>query len=365
MNTVHKTLRLQHHRHTGKLLQHKHTSYHGLAIILGLAGLMIVGLNVLAKVTADDLAVYARVPAPIPTSAAVITSPANGSQLKTSSVNVLGTCPSINPHVIITIVNNGRNVGSAACGGDNTFALPITLDLGSNVLVARSTTITGDDGPDSQPITVTYSRSSGSGGTVSPPVGSPGQVGALQITTDQSFVVYGPAQDAVLNGTISGGTAPYHVHIDWGDGGTSDYTANTTVQVFRHHYRRTGTYDITMTITDSDGMVLVQHFAAVTPYVPPVGSGNTSSANSVVGRLFGAISRQLGGTRMVAFYGTYFALLAIFGIFFVRRHPFAYAKIPPSRYPVAAKKRRPNQKPTTKRLYVAAKKRRHKDKDGR
>jgi len=155
MHVLHQKLHLQHHRHTGRLLHHKHTSYRSLAIVIGLAGLTIVGTSILARATADSLYVYARIAAPIPDDPAIITHPPDNTVTDKADLTLDGSCPVVTPQVVIASVDNGAETGSVPCDSSNNFSLRFTLQAGRNTLVARSYTITGDTGPDSAPVTVT------------------------------------------------------------------------------------------------------------------------------------------------------------------------------------------------------------------
>jgi hypothetical protein len=269
--------------------------------------------------------VYARIAAPIPTTAAVITSPTDGTDVTHSGLTVSGTCPVITPRVIIAISDNGTEVGSVACGSDNTFSIPITLTPGQHTLIAETYTITDDTGPDSAPITITYTpppvahQSVVTTTTIQSSGSQAAGVAPLTLTIDEPFIVFGPAKDAIWLGSIGGGTTPYQINIDWGDGTTRNYTITSSGQQhFVHHYRSMQPHDITFHVTDAGKQEITRHYAAVTPYVSPV-----------AGNLFAGTSQSpFGGSGLFGLYGAYLLLLAIFGGLWVRAHPFAYAKAP-------------------------------------
>ncbi|HSX31255.1 MAG TPA: hypothetical protein VLE99_05035 [Candidatus Saccharimonadales bacterium] len=321
MRKIHQKLHLQHHRHTGHLLRHKHTSYRGLALVIGLAGAAVIGVSAMARVTADSLYVYARIPAPIPTDAASITDPKDGTSTHDASITVSGACPVITPSVIVAILDNDSEAGSVACDSDNNFQIALTLLPGKNVLVARTYTITGDSGPDSGSVTITYiaplpPRPLGTAdGTNS---GGPTRnVPPLILAIDRPFITFGPARDAVWSGSITGGIAPYQVHVDWGDGSTTKADQPQPGSTsFRHHYHAMQPYDITIRATDTSGQVVVRHYAAVTPYQSPAIGLFTSNGPTL-----------WNGRGMFGVYGAYLVLLALFGWLWVRAHPFAYATV--------------------------------------
>lgn len=348
-NKLHRALHLQHHRHTGKLLHHTHTSFRSLAIVLVLAGACMIGLNILNRATAAELSVYASNPAPIPTDPAVITSPEDGTVLTKSATVVSGTCPVITPRVIVAILNNGQQTASVACDSDNKFSVTIVVEPGQHTLVARTYTITGDTGPDSAPVTFIYTTPPAIKSSDAAAVEAEEKGGEpLAITIDTPFITFGPAKDAIWSGTITGGTLPYKVHIDWDDGSSSNYAISKSgPQQFVHHYTSMQPHLITLRVTDADGRGLVRSYAAVTPYVAPAIGDIVPTSPKLPFR----------GSLPLAIYGLYLLILALFGFLWIRLHAvFAFAHVPsksgahaqPQYLFIAAKKRRRKAKEHTK-----------------
>lgn len=317
--SLHRTLHLQPHTHTGRVLHHKHTSYRGLAIVVILAGIVMLSLNMMARATADDLVVYARNPAPIPTTAAAITNPTDGMVVSKASLPVSGTCPVITPGIIVVITDNDTTAGSVPCDDNGRFSLTLTLSLGRHVLTAKTYTITNDTGPDSNPITVFRTEPASQTGpsTAIEQKTIPGS--PLVVTIDEPFIIFGPAKDAIWLGTITGGTLPYAVHIDWGDNSSNTYTvAKSGSQHFTHHYRSMQPHIVVLHVTDAAGRSILHDYAAVTPYTPPVAT--------IV-----APTLPWGGSKPLGLYGIYLLLLALFGSLWIHAHrsrSFAYAKVP-------------------------------------
>jgi hypothetical protein len=314
---VHKHLRLQHHRHTGRVLHHQHTSYRGLAIIIGLAGVLMFTLNNVARTAAatmsgaGTLTVTASNPAPLPTIAAVITSPANNAVVHKAQLQVRGTCQASGPPNIVTIVDNGVIVGSTPCQSDSTFSLSIVLELGKHTLVAQTYTITDGLGPDSAPVTVFYTLK---GSTGSPATGE-NNASPLVVTADRAFIIFGPDKDAVWTGTITGGKQPYTVYVDWGDGNAETYTVTESgEQYFVHRYRAMRPYVINMSVTDTSGQKIERQYAAATPFIPPsVTIAPTNPWNN---------------STLLGLYGAYLLVLVIFGALWARTHPSTYLLVP-------------------------------------
>lgn len=329
---LHRTLHLQRHQHSGKLLKHKHTSYRSLAVLLVITGILLAFLRVASQAAADSLTlyVYARNPAPVPTTPAVIEQPSDGYATQNPLLTVSGTCPVITPQVSIAIIDNGDNVGSTPCDSNNNFTIIITLTPGQNSLVARSFTITGDSGPDSTPVGVTYTplvlptppAKSSTNNTTPPGTPTTGSsttaVSPLLVTASQPFVIFGPGKSAVWTGTITGGMPPYTINIDWGDGGTHTYLIKTPGEThFSHRYSAMHSYVITLHVTDRSGQSVVRQYAAITPYIAPLSTTTLPTPHS-----------PFSGLSPLALYGAYLLLLAILGAFWVRAHPFCYAPLP-------------------------------------
>ncbi len=126
--------------------------------------------------TAADLTVTATVPAPMPSGAPLITSVADGSTTTQGQVLVEGTCPTIDPAVIIAIYDNGVLVGSAECTVDGTFSVPVSLSVGSHTLTAVIVTITGEIGASSPAVTIARIVPSHGGSTAPMPDRLPWQI---------------------------------------------------------------------------------------------------------------------------------------------------------------------------------------------
>jgi hypothetical protein len=154
---VHKHLKLQHHRHTGRVLHHRHTSYRALAVVFALAGITMWGVGAMQRAAADALtSVSAVVPLPVPHASAMISTPADGGTVQSSDALVAGNCPVMAPALTVVVLMDGKVAGSALCGANNDYALAVKLAAGSHKLVTQTYTVTGGQGPDSPAVTVAY-----------------------------------------------------------------------------------------------------------------------------------------------------------------------------------------------------------------
>lgn len=225
---------------------------------------------------AADYAVTASIPAPIPSGTPVITAPPDGTTISTPATTVSGTCPVSTPPIIISLNDQSGFLGSEQCTAGGSFAIPLTLSPGAHHLTAIVTTITGDNGQTSQPVTITYTLPAPAH-TVPTAKPTARPVPSLQIISDTPFLVFSTTTDAVWRGNFAGGTPPYNVHIDWGDGSTEVFlNRGSDKQAFSHHYTQLRSYRVTLLISDSANQSITQIFAAISPATfnnPPSGGG--------------------------------------------------------------------------------------------
>jgi hypothetical protein len=277
---MHRILKLQHHRHTGKLLPHHHTSYRTLGVLLAITGAFLVLMQHSAG--ADTLYVRAKISAPLPIAPAVILAPTDGYQTSTGLVTVSGTCPGTTPSNIVVILEDAATIGSTPCLLDETFSTEVTLHPGSHIITAQIYNFTEDAGPAGIAITATYTPPV----PLIPPTPTPTPTQPTPVTTptpatvptptapslaissERNYFTFGPNSPVTWEGRFEGGTAPYTVRIDWGDGTSSVYIVkDSSLQRFSHYYENMSAFKITLTVIDSNGGSYSGSFAAVTPYV--------------------------------------------------------------------------------------------------
>lgn len=261
VKSVHKVLKLHPHKHTGKVLAHKHTSYRVLFFLM----LLPIGLMALIDqmAGASELMVNASVPAPIPSESPVITKPASNTTVYSRDLTVVGTCPVVSPAVIITIYDNQALVGSTRCGSDGSFSVPVSLTLGQHSLVATILTITGDTGPSSQPVIVTYALINPEKEKIT--TSSLGFGAPVRIVPTDPFTTIHHDGSAVWRGKFVDGQKPYTVRIDWGDGIEDTYTVTDEIeQTFAHDYTKMQTSTIIVEVADVVGDTMKLYGLAIT-----------------------------------------------------------------------------------------------------
>lgn len=150
--------RLVAHKHTGKLIHHRHTSHLALLVILLVVGFFMYasGSMVRAETSNSSVLVGAIVPGPPPSVGAVITSPSDGDTIKDQNIiTVSGTCAD---NSFVVVKDNGVTVGSAACTDAGIFSLQVQLETGKNVLSALNYDNLNQAGPVTPSVTVTATK---------------------------------------------------------------------------------------------------------------------------------------------------------------------------------------------------------------
>ncbi len=271
-----------------------------LAVFLLLCvGVFLSGWTLKAK--GADIRVTAAVHGPAVTSPAVIMAPANRQHFKSIPITVSGSCP-VNA-AYVEIFRNDVMGGSALCDGSGDFQLSVSLFSGRNDLAAHVFNVTDDEGPVSPTVTVYYDApnppppashqpnsgsSSGSSGA-----GSNTAVAPLSLTTAFLYKGYYIGQKVVWPLRIGGGTPPYALNVNWGDG-QSDVISRGVAGDFNisHTYSARGGYKNSYTIkvnaADSAGQkAFLQFFVIV----------NSQTAVGPVGGIFSKPPPSLPGSH--------------------------------------------------------------------
>lgn len=233
-------------------------------------GILLAGWTRFVTADSGSYAVYASVPGPAPTVAATIDTPGNQTVATASPILVSGSCP-LNTYV--TLYRNGVFSGVALCSQTAAYQLSTALFYGMNRLQARVFSFTDVPGPLSNLVTVDYPRPGsptgppGPGGTAptAPGTTSSSSPAAAASTASQPVIgamfayqgaYVGQAQSWQL--TISNGTPPYAVNVEWGDA-SADLISRAAAGEFTitHTYQKAGgyhgSYVITITLTDGAG----------------------------------------------------------------------------------------------------------------
>jgi hypothetical protein len=300
---MHKLLKLQHHKHTGKKLTYHHTSYRGITAVLLFAFVSMFSIN---RANAATYQVNAKVSAPIPTQAAVITTPTTNTTSSESTAVVSGTCEAMTPNIFVIIERNNTAIGSAPCEGGS-FNLNVTLLSGLNSLVPRSVNITDDYGPNGSAVNITYNPPSNSSPTPSSPTTNTedepddAQGIGLFIESAQKSIVFTPKKRFSLNVTISGGVAPYELSVQWGDDDEDTLLLkDSTEQTLFHEYPNTSNRVVRLQATDKAGQVAVLELAAISLQPAPALSLDALANGSGAAALIDTKSKAMLALSAVA-----------------------------------------------------------------
>lgn len=180
--------------------------------------------------------------APPPTEGARITTPSNGQNFTTSPITVSGICPT---GLLVEITNNGVMAGSTLCE-NGSFSLQVGLYPGQNDLMARVMDDLGQLGPLSNTVSVTYSTDA--------QFGAFGE--ALTLTSTYSRRAAAPGSLLTWPLQLSGGSGPYAISVDWGDGTDAQLLSQSAAGLFNisHTYKQAGIYRVTIRAVDANGV---------------------------------------------------------------------------------------------------------------
>ena len=182
------------------------------------------------------------VPTPPPDKAATIIIPKNGQSFNQNPIQVSGLCTT---DLLVKLFSNNVFVGSAICV-NGSYSLQADLFDGRNELIARIFDALDQPGPDSNIVTVTYSNDQFSGAGIQP----------LSLSSIYARRGANPGATLTWPINITGGTPPYAISVDWGDGKPVSLQSEAFAGTFniKHVYDTAGTYVITIKATDKNGM---------------------------------------------------------------------------------------------------------------
>ncbi len=214
-----------------------------------IAGLLIGGLVLLAPprpavaATVQNnsaVGVQGVIPSPPPSRGGTIAVPGNGASFTSGTITVSGLCPT---GLLVKVFDNNVFVGSVICS-NGSYSLQINLFNGQNELVTRVYDALDQPGPDSGTTTVTFTDAQFA------------QFGT-QVTLSSVYAERGAAPGTELDWPIllSGGSSPYALSVDWGDGSPSDLMSlvNTGTVTIKHTYKSAGVYNVVVKATDANG----------------------------------------------------------------------------------------------------------------
>jgi hypothetical protein len=205
-----------------------------------------------------------------PTRGATIATPTNGQSFTNTPIRVAGLCPT---GLLVKIFSNNVFVGSVMCA-NGSYSIQIDLFSGRNDLVARVYDSLDQAGPDSNIVRVDFNdqQFSSSGNS------------SLILTSDFARRGANPKTQLVWPIILTGGTGPYAISIDWGDGKPSDLVSRQFAGSFdiTHTYDQAGIYTITIKATDKDGLTAYLQLVGIANGAITSNASTTSDEPSIV-----------------------------------------------------------------------------------
>jgi hypothetical protein len=156
--------------------------------------------------------------------------------------------------LLVKLYKNNVFSGSDLCRGGS-FSITIDLFSGTNELVARHVDDLDQQGPESNKVTITFNDSAD----------RPNLSERIIVTSAFARRGADPGEALTWPLIISGGTAPYALSVDWGDGTAPDiYSVPIPGEfVVKHVFAQAGVYRALAKITDKNGVISFFQMTAV------------------------------------------------------------------------------------------------------
>lgn len=231
------------------------------SLLIATGFLLVVAFPAHAQEEQGSIGVEGRIPGDAPTQAATISVPVNGQVFTEIPITVSGLCPA---DTLVKLFKNNVFGGSDQCR-NGSFSITTDLFNGQNELIVRVYDALDQAGPDSNLVTVTYNDPSGRAAPNRP-----------SLTSNFAKRGANPGQALAWPIILSGGTGPYAISVDWGDGKPADLFTEEFAGTFEveHIYDNPGAYTIIVRASDANGNVA---------FLQLVGIGNGALAQDSAG----------------------------------------------------------------------------------
>lgn len=255
-----------------------------------------------------------EIPSNPPTRGATIAVPSNGASFTSLPITVSGTCPS---GLLIKVFSNNIFIGSAICTGGS-YSVQTDLFSGQNTLTAIDYDALNQAGPTSNDVNVTYSNVLVS------------QYGT-QLTLSSTYGELGAQPGSQLTWPIvlNGGTGPYAISVDWGDGTPSELLSESSTGSFNivHTYQVSGVYKVIVKATDKNGETAFLQLVGQATGAILQSTGSTKNSNSSI----------IVVTKLIIWPCIVIIPLIVVGFWAGNRHHARTVKIRAQKYAAAAK----------------------------
>lgn len=212
-----------------------------------------------------------RISAPAPTQAATIGTPANGQVFTSTPITVAGLCKT---GLLIKVFSNNVFVGSTTCA-NGSYSLKVDLFSGQNDLVVRVYDSLDQPGPDSNSVSVHFNDAQYA------------QVGS-RVTLSSNYARRGANPGVQLDWPLilSGGSGPYAVTVDWGDGSDSTLLSQEFAgEIAIHHtYAAAGVYQVIVKASDKNGSSAFLQLVGVANGEAKTQIASATGGNTVIGQ---------------------------------------------------------------------------------
>ncbi len=198
-----------------------------------------------------SVGVQGQIPSNPPSSAPTITTPHNGQTFTNMPIQVSGLCSS---GLLVKAFANNVFVGAANCQ-NGSYSMQVDLFSGKNDLVVRQFDTLDQGSPDSATVTVNFDDSQ-----FNPFGGS-----LLTLTSNYAERGANPGETLTWPIILSGGTGPYAISVDWGDGKAADLISTQfagTVNL-SHVYSSAGIYQVIVKASDKNGVSAFLQLVAI------------------------------------------------------------------------------------------------------
>jgi hypothetical protein len=204
---------------------------------------------------------------PAPAIAPVISLPRSGDGFSTIPITVRGICEN---DLLVKVFKNGVFAGSTQCQSGS-FSLSTDLFNGQNELTARQYDLLDQESPASSVVTVTYNDNAANATALD----------RITLTTNFAKKGANPKEELVWPFAISGGSGPYAVTVEWGDGNTDlQSIANPGEFTIKHTYNNPGSYTVIVKAVDVNGRTaLLQVVAIANGSLDQTNTGSGGSSN--------------------------------------------------------------------------------------
>jgi outer membrane usher protein FimD/PapC len=180
----------------------------------------------------------------------------------------------VSPQATVDITLDGTLAGTGMCDQNNDFTVPVTIHTGKHTLVASTTTMSDQHGPNSSALTV-----SGSSTVAASPI---------TILADNPVMFLGSDEMTTWTGTVTAAaSSQLYVHVDWGDGDQYNGTITPGAQNFTHQYHGQYSHNLLVSVSDAAGHTTAMQYASAAFTLPaarqPVQAASIYDSRTVTG----------------------------------------------------------------------------------